>query len=273
MAPRLGILAGGGELPELLIRKCREAGRPVHLIALSGHAEPAVAALSSCDWVRLGAMAEAFDKLREAGAEEVVFAGKIHRPRLRELMPDWRTARFLAHIGGRLLSDNRLIEAIIKEFEAEGFRVVGPADVAPDLLARPGPYGRHGPTAEESRAIVAGFAAARESGRRDVGQAAVVECEAAIALEGPDGTDALIDRVASRPGGRAGAILVKARKPQQEMRADPPVIGPATMRHAAAARFRGIAIEAGGVLVLEPALLAAEADRWGMFLLGVELPP
>jgi UDP-2,3-diacylglucosamine hydrolase len=273
MAGKLGILAGGGELPKLLIRKCREAGRPVHVIALSGHAEPAVVGMSSHDWVRLGAAAEAFSKLREAGAEEVVFAGKIRRPGLSELVPDWRTARFLAHIGGRLLSDNRLIDAIIKEFEAEGFRVVGPADVAPELLARSGPYGKLLPTAAETRAIGAGFAAAREGGRRDLGQAAVVRGEAVIGLEGPDGTDALIDRVASRPDGGAGAILVKARKPQQEMRADPPVVGPATVGHAAAANFRGIAIEAGGVLVLDPERLAAEADEAGMFLLGVDPPP
>jgi len=272
MAGKLGILAGGGELPQLLIRKCREAGRPVHVIALSGHAEPAVVGLSSHDWVRLGAAAEAFGKLREAGAEEVVFAGKIHRPSLGELMPDWRTARFLAHIGGRLLSDNSLIAAIIKEFEAEGFRVIGPADVAPELLARSGLYGRLAPTAAETRAIAAGFAAAREGGRRDLGQAAVVRDEAVIGLEGPDGTNALIDRAASRPEGAAGAILVKARKPQQEMRADPPVVGPATVAHAAAAHFRGIAIEAGGVLVLDPGRLAAEADKAGMFLQGVDLP-
>ena len=273
MAPKLGILAGGGELPQLLIRRCREGGRPVHVIALSGHAEPAVVETSTHDWVRLGALAEAFDRLRAAGVGEVVFAGKVRRPSLSELMPDWRTARSLVNIGGRLLSDNRLVAAIIKEFEAEGFRVIGPADVAPDLLARPGPYGRHGPTAEESRSITAGFAAARENGRRDLGQAAVVQGEILLELEGPAGTDALIDRAASRQRGGAGAILVKARKPQQEMRADPPVIGPVTVRHAAAARFRGIAIEAGGVLVLDPELLAAEADRAGMFLVGVDLPP
>jgi DUF1009 family protein len=273
MAGKLGILAGGGELPQLLIRKCRDLGRPVHVIALTGHAEPAVVGTSSHDWVRLGAAADAFSKLRKAGAEEVVFAGKIHRPGLRELMPDWRTARFLAHIGGRLLSDNRLVFAIVKEFEAEGFRVVGPADVAPELLARAGPYGRLEPTAAEVQVIAAGFVAAREGGRRDEGQAAVVRGETVVELEGPDGTDALIDRVGSGPEGGVGAILVKARKPQQEMRADPPVIGPGTLGHAAAARFRGVAIEAGGVLVLEPDRLAAEADRAGMFFIGVELPP
>ena len=273
MPGKLGILAGGGELPQLLIRKCGDLGRPVHVIALTGHAEPAVVEMSPHDWVRLGAAAEAFSKLRDAGAEEVVFAGKIHRPSLRELMPDWRTARFLAHIGGRLLSDNRLVAAIIGEFEAEGFRVVGPGDVAPELLARAGPYGRLEPTADEARAIDAGFVAAREGGRRDQGQAAVVWGEGGVMLEGPDGTDALIDRVGSRPEGAAGAILVKARKPQQELRADPPVIGPRTIGHAVAARFRGIAIEAGGVLILDPDRLAAEADKAGMFLLGVALPP
>jgi UDP-2,3-diacylglucosamine hydrolase len=270
MAPKLGILAGGGELPLLLIRACQEQGRSVHVVGLLGHAEPEVVARAPNDWVRLGAAADAFARLKEAGAEEVVFAGKIRRPKLRELMPDWRTARFLARIGGRLLSDNRLVSAIIEEFESEGFRVTGPADVAPDLLARAGTYGRQAPTESEIRAIAAGFRAAREHGRRDRGKAAVVQGEAVLALEGSDGTDALIDRAAALQQDGAGAILVKARKPQQELRADPPVIGPATVKRAAAARFRGIAFEAGAVLILDPAALVAVADAAGMFLFGGE---
>jgi UDP-2,3-diacylglucosamine hydrolase len=268
----LGILAGGGELPQLLIRHCRELGRPFHVIAFEGHAEPALAAAAPLHWVRLGAAAEIFDELKTKKVEEVVFAGSVRRPSLSELMPDWRGALFLARIGGRLLSDNRLLAAIIAEFEGEGLRVVGPSDVLADLLARAGPYGALLPTEAERQAIAAGLAAAREHGRRDLGQAAVVQGDRLLDVEGPDGTDALIDRCAARQEGGAGAILVKARKPQQEMRADPPVIGPATLRRAAAACYRGIAVEAGGVLVLDPAALGAAADESGMFVVGVELP-
>lgn len=273
MAPRLGIVAGGGELPGLLIRGSRAHGRAIHVIALSGHAEPAVVEGSPHDWVRLGAAAEAFSRLKAAGVEEVVFAGKIQRPKLRELMPDLRSASFLVRIGGRLLSDNRLVDAIIGEFEAEGFRVVGPADVLPELLAHVGAYGRLAPTPEEERAIALGMAAARENGLKDMGQAAVVQDDKVLALEGPGGTDALIAAAASLQRGGAGAILVKARKPQQEMRADPPVIGPLTVARAGAARYRGIAVEAGGVLVLEAPALIAPLETAGMFLTGVSLPP
>ena len=270
MAARLGILAGGGELPRLLVEACRREGRPFHVVAFKGHAEAAAVAGAPHDWVRLGAAADTFRSLHAALAEEIVFAGKIARPSLAELRPDWRGARFIAHIGGRLLSDNRLLVAILREFEAEGFRVIGPADVVASLLARPGAYGTLAPTADEAETIALGLAAARAHGLSDRGQAAVVQGSEVLGLEGPAGTDALIESCAARQQGGGGAILVKARKPQQEMRADPPVVGPDTVRRAAAARFRGIAIEAAGALVLDARAVASAADASGMFVVGVE---
>lgn len=270
MPPKLGILAGGGELPRLLIGACRSEGRPFHVVAFRGHAEGATVAEAPHDWVRLGAVAHTFRALRAAGAEELVFAGRIKRPSLAQLRPDWRAARFIARIGGRLLSDNSLLEGIVREFEQEGFRVVGPADVTASLLARPGPYGSLAPTAAETETIARGLAAARAHGLADRGQAAVVRGSEVLDLEGPEGTDALIEGVAARQAGGAGAILVKARKPQQQMRADPPVIGVRTIRCAAAARFRGVAIEAGGVLVIDASAVAAIADAAEMFVIGIE---
>jgi UDP-2,3-diacylglucosamine hydrolase len=270
---KLGILAGGGELPLVLIQACRERGWAFHLIALSGHADPAITADVPHDWLRLGEAASAFQRLHAEGVDRVVFCGKVQRPSLSELMPDWRAVKFLARIGGRLLGDNRLMAAIVKEFESEGFAVIGAADVAASLLARRGPYGRLSPSAEEMLAIVAGFAAAREAGGRDIGQAAVVQGSSILGIEGPDGTDALIARTAARQQGGAGAILVKARKPQQEMRADPPVIGLVTLKKAAAAGFRGIAVEAAGVVILDGAALGTAADAAGMFLVGADVGP
>jgi UDP-2,3-diacylglucosamine hydrolase len=272
MTPKLGIVAGGGELPRLLIEACRSEDRRFHVIALLGHAEPEMVADAPHDWVRLGAVADTFRCLRAAGAQEVVFAGRIARPSLRGLRPDWRAARFIAGIGGRLLSDNSLLEGIVAEFEREGFRVIGPADVRASLLARAGPYGGLLPSAAELETIAIGLAAARRHGLQDRGQAAVVQGKEVLGLEGRRGTDALIESCARRQRPGSGAILVKARKPQQQMRADPPVVGVGTVRRAAAAGYRGVAIEAGGALVLNAVAVGAAADAAGLFVIGVEAP-
>jgi len=269
MRSKLGIIAGGGRLPRLLIETCIREGRPFHVIALQGQAEEGGFAGLSHEWIRLGAVATAFRSLRAAGIEEVVFAGKVSRPSLADLRPDWHAAGFLARIGGRLLSDNRLVEAVLAEFEGEGFRVVGPADVMRSLLARPGHYGRQVPTEAERASIDLGLAAARHLGLQDRGQAAVVQGEQVLGLEGPEGTDALIEAAAQRQKAGRGAILVKARKPQQQMRADPPVIGPSTVQRAGELGYRGIAVETGAVLVLEPAAVGEAADACGMFAVGI----
>lgn len=269
---KLGILAGGGELPSVLIQACRERGWNFHVIALRGQTDPLMVEAVAHDWVRIGEPATAMRRLREEGVDRVVLCGKVERPSLADLIPDWRALMFLARIGGRLLSDNSLLAAVVKEIEAEGFSVIGAADVAVSLLAKAGLYGRLSPTAEEAPAIAAGFAAARDIGARDIGQAVVVQGMTILDVEGPDGTDALIARCTDRQQDGVGAILVKARKPQQEMRADPPVIGPHTLQRAAAAGFRGIAVEAGGVLVMDQSNIGAVADAAGMFLVGVDVP-
>ena len=272
MQPKLGILAGGGELPRLLIETCRRQARPFHVIALQGQADAVVVADAPHEWLRLGAVGSSFRTLRAAKVEEVVFAGKVARPTLAELRPDWHAARFLARIGGRLLSDNSLLEAILSEFEREGFRVVGPGDVLPSLLAERRLYGNVTPTAAELEAAMLGLVAARRHGLEDRGQAAVVQGGEILGLEGAEGTDGLIEICRPRQAGGRGAILVKARKPQQQMRADPPVIGVQTVQRAAAAGFRGVAVEAAGVLVLDAPAVAAAADSADMFVLGIEAP-
>lgn len=269
---RLGILAGGGELPALLIQACQRRGWDFHVMAFSGNADPGAIGDVPHDWVRVGEYGRIAERLKEQGVETVVLCGKVERPPMKELLIDWRTVWFLARIGGRLISDNRLLEAVAREFESKGFRVIGPADVEPALLARSGCYGKEAPSDEEMRSIALGFAAARETGRRDAGQAAVVQGERVLDVEGADGTNALIARCAGLQREGPGAILVKARKPQQAMRCDPPVIGPVTLQKATAAGFRGIAVEPGGVLVLEAAALGRTADAAGMFLTGVDIP-
>src|SRR5215471_10979534 len=220
MAPKLGILAGSGELPLRLIDACRAADRPVFVLALEGAANPEDFAGVPHARVRLGAGAEGLRLLREHGVQELVMAGPVRRPTLSALRPDWRAAKMLARIGVRALGDDGLLSAIIKEFELEGFRVVGAHDVLKSLLALEGPIGTIAPDAQARADIERGLEVASALGAVDVGQAVVVQQGIVLGLEAVEGTDSLIERAGRLQGEGPGGVLVKVAKPGQERRAD-----------------------------------------------------
>jgi DUF1009 family protein len=272
MPGRLGLIAGGGDLPSRLLDACRARGREVFVVALEGQAAPTLVGSDTPHaWARLGAAGRIVALLREAGVDELVMAGKVVRPSLGALRPDWRAIKFLAARGGRLGGDDDLLSTIIQAIEAEeGIRVVSAASLLADLPAPHGALGRHRPSSDDVADIALGLAAARRLGELDIGQAAVVQQGSVLALEDEEGTDVLVERagVLQQPG--RGAILVKVCKPQQEVRADPPVIGPETIRRAAAAGFAGIAVDAGGTLVLDRAEVVRLADAAGLFVVGID---
>ncbi|OAN43960.1 UDP-2,3-diacylglucosamine pyrophosphatase [Paramagnetospirillum marisnigri] len=271
MAPKLGIVAGGGELPGLVAAACRAEGRPFHILALSGHADPAVIADAPCDWIRLGEAGTGFERLRQAGVAEVVMIGPVRRPTLSELAPDFRTARFFAKVGLKALGDDGLLRAVVAELEHEGFRVVGVDQVLADCLAPPGPYGRLRPDAQAEADIARGIEVGRGLGALDVGQSVVVQQGIVLGVEAIEGTDRLLDRCDELARDGVGGVLVKLRKTGQDRRIDLPTIGVTTVEGAARAGLRGIAVEAGGTLVLGRDAVAAAADRLGLFVVGLEL--
>ncbi len=271
MPPKLGILAGGGELPGYLISACKASGRDVFVIALEGQADEETVGEASHAWVRLGAAGTILRLLRENGAEELVFAGKVRRPSWRELKPDLRAATFLTKVGRAAIGDDGLLSGIVRELEREGFRVVGPDRVLSGLLARPGPYGAIVPDDEAERDIARGIEVARALGAVDVGQAAVVQAGIVLGVEGAEGTDALVSRCGRLQHDGAGGVLVKVKKPNQEDRMDLPSIGVKTVEAAAASRLRGIAVEAGGALVIDAEQVARSADLAGLFVVGVSV--
>ena len=142
MLPKLGIIAGGGDLPVRLLDACRSIGREAFVLGLEGHAEPDGIGRHVDLWVRLGAAGTMLDALRAAGARDIVLAGRVRRPSLAELKPDWRGAKFFARIGARALGDDGLLKAVTAELEGEGFHVVAAQDVFRDLLTPPGLAGR-----------------------------------------------------------------------------------------------------------------------------------
>ncbi|MDD9879098.1 MAG: UDP-2,3-diacylglucosamine diphosphatase LpxI [Magnetovibrio sp.] len=266
MPPKLGIIAGGGALPRHLVQHCLNSGRAFFVVALKGQADDgAFAAVDHVD-VRLGAAGETIKQLRQHGAEDLIFAGAVRKPSLSELRPDLWTARFLARTGAYQLGDDGLLGALIDYLEAnEGFRVLGVADVMADLLAPAGVLTSAQPDAGAERDIGIGIAAARDLGRRDIGQAVVTAAGRLVAEEGRSGTDAMLAGLA---GEGADGVLVKAVKPNQERRADLPAIGPQTIENAARAGLKGIAVEAGGALILELDETIRAADAAGLFVVG-----
>lgn len=262
---KLGIIAGAGALPGVLVSSCQRSGRPHYVLGLSGFADDTALPRVVDSWVRLGEVGKAIEALKHAGVNEIVMAGAVRRPDFSQMKLDLKGMAFLARIAGRALGDDGLLRAIIAEIEGEGFRVVGVDEIAADLLAPVGALGGIAPDSADLADIQLGMAEAKALGRADLGQSVVVRGGRIVAVEDETGTDTLIKSCADV----AGSILVKAKKPQQDRRADLPVIGDATVRNAKAAGFRGIAVEAGHVLLVDRAAIAAAADEAGLFVVGV----
>lgn len=241
------------------------------MLAVEGHADHPVIRSVPHRFLRLGAAREAERLARTEEIEEVVLAGWVRRPSLREIRPDARALRFLLKVGFRALGDDSLLSSIIKEIEAEGLRVVGVQDIVSDLLAPAGRYGKHAPDDEACKDIDRGLAVAKGIGALDVGQAVVVQQGIVLGVEAIEGTDELLRRAGRlrRPG--PGGVLVKIKKPGQERRVDLPTIGVATVAEAAAAGLRGIAVEARATIVLDQDDVVAAADAAGLFVIGLEL--
>lgn len=273
---KLGLIAGGGDLPASIARACEAAGKPVFVIALSGWADEAVIGRFEHEWAGVGEMGKVFDLFKDAGCDAVTFAGVVRRPNFRTLKVDWRGAKLLpkALMAARK-GDDALLRFVVDAFEAEGFRILGAEEAARALTADAGSIGRWTPAPEHWSDIALAFRVARALGVHDIGQAVSV-CEGLVlAVEAQEGTDAMLARTATLPveiRGDAQArkgVLVKAPKPGQERRVDLPTVGVATVRGAARAGLAGIAVEAGGALIIDRDAVAAEADAAGLFVTGV----
>lgn len=268
MLPKLGIVAGGGAIPGILVQTCRQSGRDFALAALKGHCDPALTEGVPHRWVRLGALGSAVRYLHSKDVRELVIVGSVVRPTVLGSAPDIYSLRFYLGVRGWRLGDGRLLNALIAMLEStEGFAVVGADAVEPDLLARPGPLGRGMPDAEASADIAMGCRGALALGAADRGQSVVVRAGGIIGREGRDGTDALLARCRNAPG--TGGVLVKLPKPLQDRRIDLPTIGVGTVMGAAEAGLAGIAVEAGGALIVDRKAVAEAADRAGLFVVGL----
>jgi DUF1009 family protein len=166
-----------------------------------------------------------------------------------------------------------LLKAVTAELEGEGFHVVAAHDVFRDLLTPAGPLGGLTPDEQAEGDIARGMAVIRALGPLDVGQAVIVQQGLVLGIEAIEGTDALIERCGMLRRDGPGGVLVKMTKPTQDLRFDLPTIGVITVERCAAAGLRGIAIEAGKTIALDRDAIAAQADRLGLFVVGLDITP
>ena len=267
---KLGIIAGGGTIPGMLIKHCRENGREFFVLAIEGNADKSIFNKDiPHQWIRIGQAGTGFKRFADEKVQDVIMIGTIRRPSFFDLVPDLRTAAFFAKIGTKALGDDGLLRALVKEIEAEGMVVRGIHEVMEDLLVKPGILGKHKPDRQALADIRRGIEVATELGRLDVGQSVVVQQGLVLGVEGIEGTDELIRRCGEYRRKGCGGVLVKLRKPQQDMRIDLPTIGPRSVERAKASGLRGIAVHAGNGLIVDEAEVIRQADKYGIFVMGV----
>jgi UDP-2,3-diacylglucosamine hydrolase len=275
----LAIICGGGSLPFAVADAVIARGRKAILFAISGAADVDRVSNYTHHWLAIGEADKLFGLLRHEGCRDVVFIGSVTRPPIWKIRIGWQTLLMLPTIlssfrGG----DNHLLSTLERIGERAGFRVVAAHEVAPDILMRQGTVTRRAPHDADGVDIARGLALLRAIGPFDVGQAAVVVNRHVLAVEGIEGTDAMLARIADlRRRGRVNTpagtgVLIKAPKPDQDRRFDLPTIGPSTVEAVREAGLGGIALVADETLIAEPQLVVSAADRAGLFVTGIKAP-
>ena len=270
--PKLGIIAGGGALPARLAAAAITAGRDVCVVKLDGYADDAELDRYPNVTARLGAAAKILDAMRNENCQDVVLAGKVARPSFSSIRPDWRAAKLLMKVGSKALGDDGLLKLVGKELEREGFRLLGAHEILGDLAVEEGVIGSIAPDEQAISDARHGLAVARTLGQADVGQGCVVQQGLVLALEAIEGTDEMVRRSSRYKRDGVGGVLVKSAKPQQDKRLDLPAIGITTIEEAHKAGLRGVALLAGGTMIIDRTAVVARANELGLFVVGLALP-
>lgn len=269
--PKLCIVAGGGTAPQTVIDICRQQGRDFYLVCLEGQADPKLGEGLPHVWLPMGAGSKLKALVEERQIKELVMIGRVRRPSLFELKPDWLALKTVTKIGINMVGDDALLKGVGKAMEEEiGVRVIGAQEIFAGLLTPAGCLGRVHPDAQAEADIKRGAAVAAALGTVDVGQSVVVQQGLVLGVEAIEGTDALIARTRPLRREGLGGVLVKLAKPQQDNRYDLPTIGPETVRNAHQAGLRGIAIEAGRSFLVERETTLQLADELGLFIYGIQ---
>jgi len=275
-ADTLGLIAGAGDFPRLVLRGAKNAGFRVVVVGLRGSCEPGISdeadAFYEAGVARLGRWIRI---LRREKARRAIMAGRVRKSQMLELpwwrrwlayLPDWTSIKVWYFSAADRRNDT-LLRAVADEMGRKGVQLIDSTAYCADAMAPEGVLTRKRLTPAQAADAEMGWSVAKEMGRLDVGQSVAVKDKDVIAVEAIEGTDAMIARAGALCAA-GGWILVKVAKPNQDMRFDVPTIGAATIEQLSRAGGAGVVVEAGKTLLLQPEETIALADRYGIAIVG-----
>lgn len=261
----LGLIAGNRELPLMVMNKAGELGRPVAVLAIEGEADPVLEKQAArFAWVKLGQLQPIIDFFKGAGVRDLLMIGGVSREAVVNYEPDAAAIEVMESIDD--FHTDKILRAVAARLEREGLILGAVPDLLPELLTAPGILGAEKPTADLLADLKVAWRVAKELGRLDVGQCAVVSDRITLAVEAAEGTDETVKRgaaLAAKP-----AAVAKVVKPGQDLRLDPPVIGPESIRVMARAGVGALVVDALSILIINRAECVRLADAAGLALLA-----
>ena len=270
---RIGLIAGNGKFPLLVLDAARAAGYEVIVVAIKEEAFPEIESrgAASVHWLSLGELSKLIETFQREGVRRAVMAGQVkHKQIFSAIRPDWRLAKLLLSLTTR--NTDSLLGAVAKVLADEGITLENSTSLLEPLLVKSGVLTSRAPTEQERKNINYGRAVARQLAQHDIGQTVVIAESACVAVEAMEGTDATIERAGQIMGslhgdastlGRA-LTVVKIAKPNQDMRFDVPAIGVKTMEVMRAVRASCLALDAGKCLLLDGEKVLDAANAAGI---------
>jgi DUF1009 family protein len=279
---KLGLIAGNGRFPFLLLDAARAEGLDVVVAAIREETDAEMDQRAAADpgvtvfWLSLGELSRLIETFQKENITRAVMAGQVrHKQIFSSIRPDWRLAKLLLNL--RTRSTDMLIGAVAKVLGDEGIELISSTAFLEPLLAAEGVLTRRAPDESERRDIEYGLQVARAVAGFDIGQTVVVAAQACVAVEAMEGTDAAMERAGALMqslGGDASTLerrltVVKVAKPNQDMRFDVPVIGKATVDAMIRAGAACLAVEAGRTLLFDRDALLELANEKNIAIVGV----
>ena len=276
---KLGLIAGNGKFPFLVLDAARAQGYEVVVAAIKEEAFPEIEShgASAVHWLSLGELSKLIETFRREGVGRAVMAGQVkHKQIFSSIRPDWRLAKLLLSLTTR--NTDSLLGAVAKVLADEGITLEKSTWLLEPLLVKPGVLTRRSPTEQECKNIDYGRGVARKVGEHDIGQTVVIAESACVAVEAMEGTDATIERaglIMRSLHGNASTLsrdltVVKIAKPNQDMRFDVPVIGVKTIEVMHAAGATCMAVDAGKCLLLDGGKVIDAANEAGICVVAAE---
>lgn len=275
--PRIGLIAGNGKFPFLVLDAARAQGNDVVVIAIKEETFPEIEnhGATSVHWLSLGELSKLINILQREGVTRAIMAGQVkHKQIFSAIRPDWRMAKLLLSLTTR--NTDSLLGAVTKVLAEEGITLESSTAFLEPLLAKPGVLTRRAPSEQERKNIDYGRTVARQLAQHDIGQTVVIAESACVAVEAMEGTDATIERagqIMRSLHGEASTLdraltVVKIAKPNQDMRFDVPVVGVRTIEVMQAAGATCLAVDAGKCLLLDGDRVINAADAVNIALVA-----